>query len=59
MSNQDDGRRRRERELWRRWGRERDPRAREALVALYMPMARRTARRYAGVAEPYDVESTI
>jgi RNA polymerase sigma-B factor len=43
-----------EKELWRRFKRERDQRAREELVALYMPMARRMAGRYAGVVEPYD-----
>jgi RNA polymerase sigma-B factor len=44
----------RERELWRRFGVARDPRARDALIALHMPLARRMAARYAGVAEPYD-----
>jgi RNA polymerase sigma-B factor len=34
--------------------RERDQRAREELVKIYMPMARRMAGRYAGVVEPYD-----
>jgi RNA polymerase sigma-B factor len=43
-----------EKELWRRFKRERDQRAREELVALYMPMARRMAGRYAGAVEPYD-----
>lgn len=42
-----------ERELWRRC-REGDERAREALVDLYLPLARRLARRYAGVREPYE-----
>lgn len=45
---------RHERELWRRLGRQRDQRAREELVAMYLPMARRMAKRYAGVVEPYD-----
>jgi RNA polymerase sigma-B factor len=40
-------------ELWRRFG-EGDQRAREGLVGLYLPLARRMARRYAGVREPYD-----
>jgi RNA polymerase sigma-B factor len=44
----------RERELWRRFGVARDPRAREELIALHMPLARRMAARYAGVTEPYD-----
>jgi RNA polymerase sigma-B factor len=43
----------REQELWRRWG-EGDRGARDGLVALYLPLARRLARRYAGVVEPYD-----
>jgi RNA polymerase sigma-B factor len=43
-----------EKELWRRLKRDRDQRAREELVRLYMPMARRMAGRYAGVVEPYD-----
>jgi RNA polymerase sigma-B factor len=43
-----------EKELWRRLKRDRDQRAREQLVELYMPMARRMAGRYAGVVEPYD-----
>jgi RNA polymerase sigma-B factor len=43
-----------ENELWRRFKQGRDQRAREELVKLYMPMARRMAGRYAGVVEPYD-----
>jgi RNA polymerase sigma-B factor len=43
-----------ERRLWRRLTCERDQAAREELVRLYMPMARRMAARYAGVVEPYD-----
>jgi RNA polymerase sigma-B factor len=43
-----------ERELWRRVTGQRDQRARAELVDLYMPMARRMARRYSGVSEPYD-----
>jgi RNA polymerase sigma-B factor len=43
-----------ERELWRRLGRRRDQDAREELVGMYLPMARRMAKRYAGVVEPYD-----
>jgi RNA polymerase sigma-B factor len=46
--------REREQELWRRLRRDRDQRAREELVGIYMPMARRMAGRYAGVVEPYD-----
>jgi RNA polymerase sigma-B factor len=41
-------------ELWRRLSSERDPVAREQLVNAYMPLAKRMARRYAGVSEPYD-----
>jgi RNA polymerase sigma-B factor len=43
-----------EKELWRRLKDDRDHCAREELVVLYMPMARRMARRYAGIVEPYD-----
>jgi RNA polymerase sigma-B factor len=47
-----------EKELWRRFKAGRDLRiraaAREELVRIYMPMARRMAGRYAGVAEPYE-----
>jgi RNA polymerase sigma-B factor len=43
-----------ERELWRRFTGHRDQAAREALIELYMPLARRMASRYAGVSEPYD-----
>jgi RNA polymerase sigma-B factor len=44
----------REVDLWRRWSEARDQAARSALVDLYLPIAERMARRYAGVAEPYD-----
>jgi RNA polymerase sigma-B factor len=44
----------RERDLWRRFAVAGDPRAREQLIELHMPMARRMAARYAGVAEPFD-----
>jgi RNA polymerase sigma-B factor len=43
-----------ERDLWRRFCRQRDQRAREELVRLYLPVAKRMAARYAGVVEPYD-----
>jgi RNA polymerase sigma-B factor len=43
-----------ERELWRRMTQHRDQAARERLIDLYMPLARRMASRYAGVSEPYD-----
>jgi len=43
-----------EKDLWRRLSEQRDQRAREELVALYLPVARRMASRYAGVVEPYD-----
>jgi RNA polymerase sigma-B factor len=43
-----------ERELWRRFTKGRDQKARTELIELYMPMARRMASRYAGVSEPYD-----
>jgi RNA polymerase sigma-B factor len=44
----------REKSLWLRFGRDRDRAARDELVEMYMPMARRMAARYAGVVEPYD-----
>ena len=43
-----------ESELWERLSSERDPAAREELLELYLPVARRMAGRYAGVVEPYD-----
>jgi RNA polymerase sigma-B factor len=43
-----------ERDLWRRLSEKRDQGAREELVAIYLPVARRMAGRYAGVVEPYD-----
>jgi RNA polymerase sigma-B factor len=43
-----------EKELWRRLADKRDQSAREELVRLYMPVARRMASRYSGVVEPYD-----
>jgi RNA polymerase sigma-B factor len=43
-----------ERELWRRLSSSRDQTARERLVELHMPLARRMAARYAGVSEPYE-----
>jgi RNA polymerase sigma-B factor len=41
-------------ELFRRWQRHQDRRAREALVAHYLPLARKLARRYRGAREPLD-----
>src|SRR6201991_283353 len=43
-----------EQELWRRLSASRDQAARERLVELHMPLARRMAARYAGVSEPYE-----
>jgi RNA polymerase sigma-B factor len=43
-----------EQQLWRRLSRDRDQAAREQLVAIHLPMARRMAGRYAGVVEPYE-----
>ncbi len=44
----------REQDLWKRLKEDGDRTAREQLVVMYMPMARRMAARYAGVVEPYD-----
>lgn len=44
----------REKELWRRFSERRDMAARDELVAVYMPVAARLARRYSGISEPYD-----
>lgn len=41
-------------DLWQRFAERRDLRARDELVQNYLPMARRLAARYAGVAEPFD-----
>ncbi len=43
-----------EKELWRRYARDRDQDARAELLRLHLPMARRMASRYAGISEPYD-----
>jgi RNA polymerase sigma-B factor len=40
--------------LFERWRRDRDPRAREELVARFLPLARKLARRYSGAREPFD-----
>jgi RNA polymerase sigma-B factor len=50
----DAGTREHEEHLWRRLERDRDQAAREELVARYLPVARRMAGRYAGIAEPFD-----
>jgi RNA polymerase sigma-B factor len=43
------------RDLFERWQRDQDPRARERLVQCYLPLARRLAARYRGLAgEPFD-----
>ncbi len=41
-------------ELFHRWQRRRDQRAREHLVERFLPLARRLARRYQGAHEPLD-----
>ena len=41
-------------ELFVRWQRHRDQRAREELVNRFLPLARNLARRYAGAREPFD-----
>lgn len=42
------------RELFLRWQRDGDQRAREELVDLFLPLARNLARRYAGAREPFE-----
>jgi RNA polymerase sigma-B factor len=41
-------------ELFERWRRHRDRRARDALIERFLPLARKLARRYAVSNEPYD-----
>ncbi len=41
-------------ELFLRWHRHHDPRARDELVRRFLPLARKLARRYAGAREPID-----
>lgn len=41
-------------ELFRRWQRTRDRRARDELIERFLPLARKLARRYAHSGEPYD-----
>lgn len=41
-------------DLFERWQRDRDQRAREELVTRFLPLARNLARRYAGAREPFD-----
>ena len=41
-------------ELFDRWRRQKDRRARDALIERFLPLARRLARRYAASNEPYD-----
>ncbi len=41
-------------ELFDRWRRHRDIRARDELIARFLPLARKLARRYASAGEPYD-----
>jgi RNA polymerase sigma-B factor len=41
-------------DLFIRWQRDRDPRAREELVQRFLPLARKLARRYSGAREPFD-----
>jgi RNA polymerase sigma-B factor len=40
--------------LFERWQHDRDPRAREELVARFLPLSRKLARRYSGAREPFD-----
>src|SRR5438874_8621120 len=41
-------------ELFTRWQKSRDQRAREELVNRFLPLARNLARRYSGAREPFD-----
>jgi RNA polymerase sigma-B factor len=41
-------------ELFERWRRERDREARDELIARFLPLARKLARRYVQSSEPYD-----
>lgn len=41
-------------ELFLRWHRDKDPRARAELVDRFLPLARNLARRYSGAREPFD-----
>src|SRR5579884_3143888 len=41
-------------ELFRRWRRFRDRRARDELIERFLPLARKLARRYVPSSEPYD-----
>jgi RNA polymerase sigma-B factor len=41
-------------ELFHRWQRKRDRRARDVLIERFLPLARKLARRYAASNEPYD-----
>ena len=43
-----------ERELWRRFARDRDPAIREELVRSNLPFAKRLALRYRGASESFD-----
>jgi len=54
MRDTDDVKRNREKALWSRWVDDQDVAARNELVELYLPLARRMAGRYSGVAEPWD-----
>ena len=42
------------RELFERWRRDRDRDARDELIARFLPLARKLARRYVQSSEPYD-----
>jgi RNA polymerase sigma-B factor len=41
-------------ELFKRWRRDRDRRARDELIARFLPLARKLARRYVQSSEPYE-----
>ena len=46
-------------ELFVRWQKHGDQRAREELVERFLPLARKLARRYISASEPYDIDEPM